>query len=286
MTRDKALYFRYSLYIFILFSISIAFGFYNSNSRRRPGPIGNILNQKHFSSKGKIVVHTADSTWNVTAVGLIDSPYLERLGTPKQATITLRDGGAVNGSIRLFPPYFECASHLEGFDYCWVITLLTRNSGYKTKITPMPRPGAVRQPPPLVGLFASRSPHRPNPIALSALRITSVDVEQGIINILGLDLLNGTPVLDVKPYIPAFDAFPEAAAGWMDDIDGGDFETSRQLGYQNIVSRRGIRNGRQAAAKRIKTSSSDRSGNRTTFLTNQPPSVSPADDIGNLKDDV
>lgn len=242
---------------FVIFSIAL--GFFDPSSWTKLFPKRNLdLHEGPlFSSRGKTVVHTADSTWNVTAVGLIESPYLERLGTPKQATITLRDGGAVNGSIRLFSPYYECASHLEGFDYCWVITLLTRNSGYKTKIAPMPRPGAVRQPPSLVGLFASRSPHRPNPIALSALKITSVDVEQGVINVLGLDLLNGTPVLDIKPYIPAFDAFPDAAAGWMDDIDGGDFETSRELGYQNIISRRGIRNGRQAAARRMKAANTE-----------------------------
>lgn len=61
---------------------------------------------------------------------------------------------------------------------------------------------------PQVGLFCSRAPHRPNPIALSALKISSVDVKSGIIEVVGLDLLDGTPVLDIKPYVPAFDSFP------------------------------------------------------------------------------
>ena len=104
----------------------------------------------------------------------------------------------------------------------------------------MPRLNAERQPPSSVGLFASRAPHRPNPIALSALKVTHVDLTSGVIHVVGLDLLNDTPVLDIKPYVAAFDAFPEAKAGWMDDISS-DLELNRNLGYQNITSSRGAR---------------------------------------------
>ena len=102
-----------------------------------------------------------------------------------------------------------------------------------------------------MGLFASRAPHRPNPIALSALKISHIDCAAGTITVLGLDLLNGTPILDIKPYIPAFDAFPDARAGWMDLIDGGDYETSRRTGYQTIVSPRGMRASRSKQRKAL-----------------------------------
>lgn len=187
-------------------------------------------------------------TYEITSIGTVHSPYLQKLGTPKQATV-MSNGTLLNGTLEVFPPFRECLLHLQGFDFCWVITYMNRNSGFKTQIAPMPRPGAVNQPPSKVGLFASRAPHRPNPLALSALQITHVDVEQGIIGVLGLDLLDGTPIMDIKPYIPAFDAFPEAAAGWMDDIDGGNYESSRRTGYQQIVSKRGQRAGRAAARR-------------------------------------
>ena len=111
-----------------------------------------------------------------------------------------------------------------------------------------------------VGLFSSRAPHRPNPIALSALKLTSnlislffksilnlntkwthifyhknleIDTNLGIIYVNGLDLLDETPILDIKPYVPAFDSFPGAKAGWMDDINH-DPLSARNNGYQTF----------------------------------------------------
>lgn len=74
-------------------------------------------------------------------------------------------------------------------------------------------------------------------------QVVSVDVSAGIIRVRGLDLLNDTPVLDIKPYIPAFDSFPTAAAGWLDAIHI-DSNAGRDQGYQNIVSKRGARAAR------------------------------------------
>ena len=67
------------------------------------------------------------------------------------------------------------------------------------------------------GVFATRSPHRPNPIGLSAVQI--LEVQRNIVHVRGLDLLDGTPVLDLKPYIPDFDARPTASRGWLDEPD-------------------------------------------------------------------
>ncbi|KAJ1436696.1 TsaA-like domain-containing protein [Ochromonadaceae sp. CCMP2298] len=193
-----------------------------------------------------------DLRWQVRPIGIVESPYLEKFGVPKQATILAQAGnstggdgdivinGLASGRIVLYPEFHECLTGLEGFDYVWAVTLMHLNSGFKTKIRPQPSADAETRTPQEVGLFASRAPHRPNPIALSALRVTGVNVTAGTIDVEGLDLLNDTPVLDLKPYIPAFDAFPEARAGWMDAIRGNATE-SRLRGYQSISSSRGAR---------------------------------------------
>lgn len=190
---------------------------------------------------------TPESRWEVKPIGVVESPYMNRYGTPKQPTI-VRDGGKVAGKIKLYPGYEDCIDHLDGFDYIWVISLMHLNSGFKRKIKPQPREGAIRQPPEEVGLFCSRAPHRPNPVAMSALQITNIDHLNGIIDVVGIDLLNGTPILDIKPYVPAFDSFPSARAGWMDDIMPPDI--ARENGYQQIQSKRGERQARAVVRKR------------------------------------
>lgn len=192
-----------------------------------------------FEKKARIPT-TPDLRWDVKAVGVVESPYSEKFGTPKQATISRQEGGALDGRIRLFAGYEECISNLEGFDYIWVLSLMHLNKGFKTKIRPQPRAATMKQPPKEVGLFCSRAPHRPNPIALSCLKVTHVDAAAGIITVRGLDLLDDTPVLDIKPYIPAFDAFPDARSGWMDDITEDPLD-GRENGYQEIYSSRGMR---------------------------------------------
>lgn len=116
------------------------------------------------------------------------------------------------GIVELLPGHgFETAlADLEGFDRIWLIFLFDRAGNWK----PMVRPpdGAGRK----IGLFATRSPHRPNPIGLSAVELEKI--EGLCLHIRNFDLLDGTPVLDIKPYIPAADAFPESAAGWRDAV--------------------------------------------------------------------
>lgn len=155
----------------------------------------------------------------LSPIGHVESPYKERFGTPRQPTVTNYTTGGVaqEGTIVLRPDLRgvrEVLSDLEGFSHLWVICHLHLNTGWKAKVMPPRGPKRRR------GLFATRAPHRPNQIGLSAVEITSVDVKGGRVGIRGLDILDGTPVLDVKPYLPYCDSFPTARAGWIDEIDG------------------------------------------------------------------
>ncbi len=145
-------------------------------------------------------------------VGVVRSAHKERHGTPRQASLaadpTLRPDE--RATLELFPSVFSphAVDDLEGFDYLWVIAWMHLNHGWRNKVAV---PGDERR---TRGLLSTRAPHRPNPIALSAVRL--VEVEGLRLHVARTDLLDGTPILDVKPYVPYADAFPDASAGWVD----------------------------------------------------------------------
>jgi tRNA-Thr(GGU) m(6)t(6)A37 methyltransferase TsaA len=158
---------------------------------------------------------------SLTPIAVVRSPYKERFGTPRQASVTAesRDGEVRAGTIELLRHVPEEALRsLDGFDYVWAIYLFHLNRGgrWPALVRPPRDPGRRH------GVLATRSPHRPNPIGLSALRIERV---QGrVLEVRGLDVLDGTPVLDLKPYVPYADAFPGARAGWVDEADARERE--------------------------------------------------------------
>jgi tRNA-Thr(GGU) m(6)t(6)A37 methyltransferase TsaA len=144
-------------------------------------------------------------------IGVVRSPHKERHGTPRQAVLHAKpelrpEEGTV---LELFGDVLtpHATLDLEGFEYLWVIAWLHLNHGYRNKV---PVPGFEKK-----GLLSTRAPHRPNPIGLSAVRLLRVD---GLhIHVERTDLLDGTPILDIKPYVPYCDAFPDASAGWVDE---------------------------------------------------------------------
>ena len=144
----------------------------------------------------------------ITPIGVFRGAASYKYDAPRQGVFA---GGA--GIIELAAGRnFETAlRNLDGFERIWVIFLFDRNGGdwRPTTRPPVAVPGLDR-----VGVFASRAPYRPNPIGLSCVRL--VAVRGRILEIAAADLLDGTPVLDVKPYVPAADAFPDAKAGWVD----------------------------------------------------------------------
>ena len=107
--------------------------------------------------------------------------------------------------------YDEALRDLAGFDRIWLVWWFHRNTNWRPLVLP-PRGPAQRR-----GVFATRSPHRPNPIGLTPVRLLAVEGRRLVLG--PCDLVDGTPVFDIKPYIPAYDAFPDASAGWIDAVD-------------------------------------------------------------------
>jgi tRNA-Thr(GGU) m(6)t(6)A37 methyltransferase TsaA len=151
---------------------------------------------------------SSPSTVSFAPIGVFRGAATYKYDAPRQGVF---DGGT--GVIELAAGRnFETALRdLDGFERIWVLFLFDRNGGEWRPTTrpPVAVPGLDR-----VGVFASRAPYRPNPIGLSCVRL--VAVKGRTLEIAEADLLDGTPILDIKPYIPAADAFPDAHAGWVD----------------------------------------------------------------------
>lgn len=141
----------------------------------------------------------------VRPVGVVRSPFGEKVEAPRQGTAR----GAA-GTVELLPSLRDAVADLDGFERIWLLFWFDRAEGWRPKVLP-PRADEKR------GVFATRSPHRPNPIGMTAVRLERVDGL--VLYVRDLDLIDGTPVLDVKPYIPYADAFPEACAGWLERRD-------------------------------------------------------------------
>jgi tRNA (adenine37-N6)-methyltransferase len=140
-------------------------------------------------------------------IGVVRTAFRAKAEAPRQPGAA----AGVPGRIELFPGHnFEHAlEDLAGWDYIWVIYWFHLNAAWRPKVLP-PRSTSGRK-----GLFSTRSPHRPNPLGLSALRLDRV--EGLTLHLRAVDMVDGTPVLDIKPYVPYSDAHPDARSGWLED---------------------------------------------------------------------
>ena len=135
-------------------------------------------------------------------IGLIRTPFAQRNKTPIQASRS-----RAVGRVELLPEYQAGLSDLDGFSHIIVLYVFHQcDPGFDLKVTPF-LGDEVR------GLFATRFPRRPNPIGLSVVRLLGQDGR--VLHVEGVDMLDGSPLLDLKPYVPAFDSFPDAAQGWL-----------------------------------------------------------------------
>ena len=132
-------------------------------------------------------------------IGTIHTPFQTVDDAPSQP----RD---VAGTIEILPEYTEGLQDLEGFSHVMLIYHLHQSHGYRLKI--VPRHGDTVR-----GVFATRSPNRPNPIGIAVVELQSI--ERNILAIKPVDMLDNTPLLDIKPYIPSLDKQIPAKSGWL-----------------------------------------------------------------------
>ena len=141
------------------------------------------------------------AAFSLSPIGLIYTPFQHSEGTPIQSAMA----SGAQGTVELFPEFTPGLLDLAGFERLWLIYLLDRASAARL----IARPYLDTQE---HGIFATRSPARPNHIGLSSVRLLSVDQNRLLIS--DVDMLDGTPLLDIKPYVPAFDCFNVTRTGW------------------------------------------------------------------------
>lgn len=142
-------------------------------------------------------------------IGTMRTTFATKVEAPRQPAASANAPGV----IELQPGcnLEHAIEDLASWERIWVIFWFDRNEGWRPKVLP-PRSTDGRK-----GVLSTRSPHRPNPLGLSVLRLERVD---GLnLHVLDVDLLDGTPVLDIKPYVPYTDAFPESGSGWLQPTD-------------------------------------------------------------------
>ena len=145
---------------------------------------------------------------DITPIARIETPFAEKFGVPRQSGVA-----ACPGRIVFEPPYRDPAAlrGLEDFSHIWLIWQFDRalRQGWSPTVRPPRLGGNERR-----GVFATRSPYRPNALGLSCVELAGV--ENGELIVRGADLLDGTPIFDIKPYLPYVDAYPDARGGFTD----------------------------------------------------------------------
>jgi len=137
-------------------------------------------------------------------IGIISTPFQEPKGTPIQPKAA---AGAV-GTVKVFPEYCQGLQDLDGFSHIFLLYHFHHCQGFSLLVKPfldeVPR-----------GVFATRAPARPNPIGLSLVRLDRI--EHDTLHVREVDILDGTPLLDIKPFVPQFDTRDQARIGWLTD---------------------------------------------------------------------
>jgi tRNA-Thr(GGU) m(6)t(6)A37 methyltransferase TsaA len=156
-----------------------------------------------------LLLGDVSSSLTLRPIGLIRTQKQVKFQAGHQPSETAEE----RNILELFPDcdYELALRDLAGFERVWLIWWFHRNPTWRPLVLP-PRGPAQRR-----GVFATRSPHRPNPLGMTPVRLLGIEGRRLILG--PCDLVDGTPVFDLKPYIPAYDAFPETTAGWIDEVD-------------------------------------------------------------------
>jgi tRNA-Thr(GGU) m(6)t(6)A37 methyltransferase TsaA len=140
----------------------------------------------------------------VRPIGVILTPFKQAKGTPIQTSVAR----GVEGTVELFPEFEPGLKDLEEFDRIWLIYQFDRASAPRLMVQPYLDSCEH-------GIFATRAPARPNKIGMSPVRLLRIEGRR--LHIADVDMLDGTPLLDIKPYVPTFDEFPVTRVGWYKD---------------------------------------------------------------------
>jgi tRNA-Thr(GGU) m(6)t(6)A37 methyltransferase TsaA len=138
----------------------------------------------------------------IEQIGVIHSPFHCASGTPVQP----RYAGGNEGTVEVFEAFGEGLRDLEGFERIWLLFWCHRAAGAQMTVVPYRDERSH-------GLFATRAPARPNPIGMSTVRLHSV--KGRFLQVSEIDILDGTPLLDIKPYVAEYDSYPSVACGWL-----------------------------------------------------------------------
>lgn len=159
------------------------------------------------------------STFQFEQIGVIRSPYKEKFAVPRQPGLVKSCGG----ELHLIAPYnqADAVRGLEAFSHLWVLFIFhqTMEGGWRPTVRP-PRLGGNAR----MGVFATRSTFRPNPVGMSLVELQGIrcQKDQVILELGGLDLVDGTPVVDIKPYLPFAEALPDARASYAQQAPQAD----------------------------------------------------------------
>ena len=140
-------------------------------------------------------------------IGIIHSPFKDIEGMPIQPS----GASMTKGTIEFFPEFTDGLKDLEGFSH--IILLYHFHKVQESKLIVTPFMDSQSH-----GVFTTRAPKRPNPIGLSIVRLVSI--EQNILHIENVDIVDGTPLLDIKPYVPEFDNYHVDSVGWLEQAKG------------------------------------------------------------------
>jgi tRNA-Thr(GGU) m(6)t(6)A37 methyltransferase TsaA len=140
-------------------------------------------------------------------IGVIRTPFRKPKGTPIQPSVA----AGARGTVEVFEPYREGLKDLQGFDRIWLIYWFHRAPESRLLVTPFL--DTERR-----GVFATRAPARPNPIGISCVRLLRLD--GNILTVADVDILDGAPLLDIKPYAPRFDCYQVKRCGWLEQAPG------------------------------------------------------------------
>lgn len=148
---------------------------------------------------------------NLTPIAYVHSPWRQKFAIPRQPNLVPAAQGELHFTAEFADP--NCLRGIEQFSHLWLLFVFheTAAQGWSATVAP-PRLGGTER----VGVFATRSMYRPNPVGLSVVEFAGVEQrgKQLVLKVRGLDLLDGTPILDIKPYIPYADALPQAQGGF------------------------------------------------------------------------